>query len=333
MKAVVVEKYAKTGAVRLEERPAPTAGPGEVLVHVEAAGINPLDSKIAAGEFKAFLPYKPPFVLGHDVAGVVTVVGAGVTRFATGDRVFARAGDLRIGTFAERVVVREDDLALVPASVSFADAASLPLVALTAWQALVEVGGVTPGQKVLIHAGSGGVGTVAIQLAKHLGATVAATTSTANAAWVEALGADVVVDYRTTEFDEVLSDYDLVLDSLGPDHVLRSLAVLRPGGIAIGIGGPPDPAFGRRIGANPVVRLAMRLLSRQVRAAARRRGVRYSFLFMRADGAQLGEIARLVEAGVIRPVVDQVLPFDETLEAMRLVDAGHVKGKVVVSMR
>ena len=332
MKAFVVTKYAKEGAVRAEECPEPTPQRGEVLVHVEAASVNPLDSKLAAGEFKALLPYKPSFVLGHDVAGVVMGVGPGVTGFAPGDRVFARAGDFQIGTFAEQVAVRESDLALVPASLSFEDAASLPLVALTAWQALVEKGQVTAGQKVLIHAGSGGVGTIAIQLAKHLGATVATTTSTANVEWVRELGADVVVDYRTERFEDVLSEYDLVLDPLGPDHILRSLSVLRPGGLAIGIQGPPDPAFARRIGANPVVRLVMRLLSRKVRKAARQRGVSYSFLLMRADGSQLAEIASLVEEGTIRPVVDRVLPFDETLEALRLVDGGRVKGKVVVTM-
>lgn len=332
MKAFVVTKYAKDGAVRAEERPEPTPGPGEVLVHVEAAGVNPLDSKIATGEFKLILPYKPAFVLGHDVAGIVTGVGAGVTRFAAGDRVFARAGDFHIGTFAEKVAVRESDLALAPASLSPAEAASLPLVALTAWQALVEVGRLQAGQKVLIHAGSGGVGTIAIQLAKHLGATVATTTSTPNVEWVRALGADVVVDYRSDPFEDVVSDYDLVVDSLGPDHLLRSLSVLRPGGLAIGIGGPPDPAFAHRIGANPVVRLVMRLLSRKVRKAARRAGVDYSFLFMRADGNQLAEIGSLVESGAIRPVVDRVFPFDETLDAMRLVDTGRVKGKVVVTM-
>lgn len=332
MKSFVVEKYAKQGAVRQVDRPEPDLTPDAVLVQVQAAGVNPLDSKIAAGEFKLILLYKPPFVLGHDVAGTVIRVGSAVTSFSPGDAVYARPRDFAIGTFAERVAVKAEDLALAPRSISVEEAASLPLVALTAWQALVERGKVTAGHKVLVHAGSGGFGTIAIQLAKHLGATVAATTSTANVELVRSLGADVVVDYRTEDFTEVLSDYDLVIDPLGADSVLRSLTVLRPGGLVVGLGGPPDPEFAATIGANPVVRVATRALSRKVRATARRLGVRYSFLFMRANGAQLAEIARLVDDGAIRPVVDRTFGFDQTLEALAYVDTGRAKGKVVVSM-
>ncbi|KAA1397817.1 NADP-dependent oxidoreductase [Aeromicrobium ginsengisoli] len=332
MKTFIVERYAKTGAVRAAERPEPEVEADEVLVHVEAAGVNPLDSKIAVGEFKLILPYRPPFVLGHDVAGVVARVGSAVTHFAPGDTVYARPRDFRVGTFAELVAVKERDLALKPSTISYEEAASLPLVALTAWQALVEKGRVSPGQKVFIHAGSGGVGTIAIQLAKHLGAFVATTTSTANVEWVKSLGADVVIDYKSEDFEKVLSGYDLVLDSLGPDSIVKSLTILKPGGIAIGIGGPPDPIFAREIGANAVVKVATRLLSRKVRKTARRLGVRYSFLFMTASGAQLREIAALVDTKAIQPVVDRVYPFDETLDALDYVDTGRVKGKVVVSM-
>ena len=214
-----------------------------MLVDIHAAGVNVLDAKIRDGEFKLFLPYKAPFVLGHDLAGVVTRVGSAVTRFAVGDEVYARPRDGRIGTFAERIAVHEDDLAIKPASLSMAEAASVPLVALTAWQALVERANLQPGQKVLIHAGSGGVGTYAIQLAKHLGATVATTTGTSNVEWVRDLGADVVIDYRTQDFETVVHDYDVVLDSQGGDTLAKSLRVLKPGGIAIGIAGPPDPDF------------------------------------------------------------------------------------------
>ncbi|GAA3524871.1 NADP-dependent oxidoreductase [Aeromicrobium panaciterrae] len=332
MKSFIVERYAKTGAVRAAERPDPEINADEVLVHVEAAGVNPLDSKIAAGEFKLILPYRPPFVLGHDLAGVVARVGPAVTQFAPGDTVYARPGDFRVGTFAELISVREKDLALKPTTISYEQAASLPLVALTAWQALVEKGRISPGQKVFIHAGSGGVGTIAIQLAKHLGASVATTTSTANVEWVRDLGADIVIDYTVEDFEKVLSGYDLVLDSLGPESLLKSLNILKPGGIAIGIGGPPDPSFAKDIGANPVVKLATRILSRKVRKAARRLGVRYSFLFMTANGDQLREIAKLVDAKAIRPVVDRVFPFDKTLDALDYVDTGRVKGKVVLSM-
>jgi NADPH:quinone reductase-like Zn-dependent oxidoreductase len=332
MRAFVVEKYAATGAVREVDVPEPDVGPHDVLVRVEAAGVNPLDSKTAAGELKLLVPHPTPFILGHDVAGAVTRVGSAVTRFAVGDAVMARPDDRRIGTFAELIAVREDELARTPASLTSVEAASLPLVALTAWQALVVLGDVRPGQKVLVHAGSGGVGTIAIQLAKHLGAEVATTTSTANVDLVRSLGADVAVDYRTDDFETVLSGYDLVIDPLGPDSVKKSLSVLRPGGLVVGLGGPPDPAVAARVGAHPVVRAAVRLISRSVRRTASRSGVRYSFLLMSPSGEQLAEIGRLVEAGVIRPVVDRVLPFDRTLEALALVDTGRVRGKVVVAM-
>ena len=208
----------------------PTVGDRDVLVDIHAAGVNLLDAKVRDGEFKLFLPYKAPFVLGHDLAGVVTRVGSAVTRFTVGDEVYGRPRDGRIGTFAERIAVHEDDLAIKPASLSMAEAASVPLVALTAWQALVERANLQPGQKVLIHAGSGGVGTYAIQLAKHLGATVATTTGTSNVEWVRDLGADVVIDYRTQDFETVVHDYDVVLDSQGGDTLAKSLRVLKPGG-------------------------------------------------------------------------------------------------------
>ena len=249
-----------------------------------------------------------------------------------GDEVYARPRDGRIGTFAERIAVHEDDLATKPASLSMAEAASVPLVALTAWQALVERAHLQPGQKVLIHAGSGGVGTYAIQLAKHLGATVATTTGTSNVEWVRDLGADVVIDYRTQDFETVVHDYDVVLDSQGGDTLAKSLRVLKPGGIAIGIAGPPDPDFARQQGLRLPLRLVMALLSWKTRRAARRQGVRYSFLFMRASGAQLDEITKLIDSGVLRPIVDRTYPFDEAPQALAHVEGGRTKGKVVITM-
>jgi NADPH:quinone reductase-like Zn-dependent oxidoreductase len=316
----------------MREVPEPDVGEHDVLVEVRAASVNPLDAKIRDGEFKLILPYRVPFVLGHDMAGQVVRVGSAVRSFAPGDEVYARPRKDRIGTFAELIAVHEDDLALKPSTLTMVEAAALPLVALTAWQALVERANLRPGQKVLVHAGSGGVGTIAIQLAKHLGAHVATTAGTANVTWVEDLGADVVVDYRRDDFETILRDYDVVLDSLGGETLEKSLRVLKPGGIAIGIGGPPDPAFAREIDANPVVRLATVLLSARTRLRARRRHVRYSFLFMRASGEQLRAIAALVDAGTIRPVVDRVFPFESTKEAMAYVGSGRAKGKVVVTM-
>jgi NADPH:quinone reductase-like Zn-dependent oxidoreductase len=263
---------------------------------------------------------------------MVTRVGPAATRFAVGDEVYARPRDGRIGTFAERIAVHEDDLAIKPASLSMAEAASVPLVALTAWQALVERANLQPGQKVLIHAGSGGVGAYAIQLAKHLGATVGTTTGTSNVDWVRDLGADIVIDYRTQDFETVAQDYDVVLDSQGGDTLAKSLRVLKPGGMAIGIAGPPDPAFARQLGRGVPLRLVMALLSLKTRRAAHRRGVRYSFLFMRASGAQLDEITKLIDTGVLRPVLDRAYPFDEAAQALAHVEGGRAKGKVVITM-
>lgn len=333
MKAFVLDRYGKQRALRLAEVPNPEPRDDEALVQVHAAGVNLLDSKIRDGEFKLILPYRFPLVLGHDVAGVVVKVGPRVRQFKVGDEVYARPDDFRIGTFAEFVPVKEASLALKPKGLTMDEAASLPLVALTAWQALVEKAKLKKGHKVFIQAGSGGVGTIAIQLAKHLGATVATTTSTTNVALVKSLGADVVVDYKTQDFEEVLRDYDVVLNSQDGKTLEKSLRVLARGGKLISISGPPDPAFGKRIKASAFVRLVMRLLSSAVRRMAKRRGVDFSFLFMRADGAQLREIARLVDAGVIRPAVDRVFPFESTNEAMAYVDAGRAKGKVVIKVK
>ncbi len=229
MKAFVVDKYKKKVPLRLADMPDPVIGANDVLVRIEATAINLLDSKVRDGEFKLFLPYRPPFILGHDLAGTVIHVGANVRQFKSGDEIYARPRDGRIGTFAEMIAVDASDLALKPKSLSMEQAASIPLVGLTAWQALVEVGKVKPGQKVFIQAGSGGVGTFAIQLAKHLGATVATTTSTANIELVKSLGADVVIDYKRQDFEQVLSGYDLALNSQDAKTLAKSVNVLKPG--------------------------------------------------------------------------------------------------------
>ncbi len=330
MKAYVVSKY--KSPLQAGDVAEPTVGDRDVLVEIHAAGVNMLDAKIRDGEFKLVLPYKAPFTLGHDLAGVVTRIGSGVTRHSVGDEVYGRPRDHRIGTFAERISVHEDDLATKPASLSMAEAASVPLVALTAWQALVERANLEPGQKVLIHAGSGGVGTYAIQLAKHLGATVATTTGTSNVEWVRGLGADSAIDYRTQDFETLVHDYDLVLDSQGKDTLARSLRVLKPGGTAIGIAGPPDPDFARQQRLRLPLRLAIALLSLKTRRAAHHRGVRYSFLFMHPSGAQLAEITKLIDAGVLRPIIDRAYPFAEAPQALAHVERGRAKGKVVITM-
>ncbi|MFJ8885717.1 NADP-dependent oxidoreductase [Streptomyces sp. NPDC102402] len=333
MKAFMVENYGDRAGMRAAEIPDPQVGADDVLVKIHAAGVNPLDLRIRDGDFKAFMPYRLPLVLGNDLAGTVVRVGPSVTRFTVGDEVYARPEKDRIGTFAELIAVHQDDLAPKPATLTMAEAASLPLVALTAWQALVERAHVQPGQKVLIHAGAGGLGSIAVQLAKALGAHVATTVSTTKVDLVKGLGADIVVDYRTQDFEELLEGYDVVLDSLGGENLAKSLRVLKPGGTAISVAGPPDPAFARELRVNPILRLAMTALSFTTRRGAKRHGVTYSFLFMKASGDQLRELTPLIDAGKIRPVVDRVFPFDETLQAMEYVEKGRPKaGKAVVAM-
>ncbi len=332
MKAYALEKYKKGAAMVAQDLPDPQPGPSDVLIRIGAAGLNVLDLKIRNGEFKSFLTYKPPFTLGHDLAGTVIAIGTRVSRFKVGDMVYSRPRDGRIGTFAEMIAVHEDDVALKPASLSIAEAAGMPLVALTAWQALVEVANVRPGQKVFVQAGSGGVGTIAIQLAKHLGATVATTCGASSAELMRDLGADVVIDYRTQDFEKELSDYDLVLHSQDDEALQKSFRVLKPGGLLISISGPPTPAFAKAQGMNVVLQLVLGLISRKARKTAKSLGLRYSFLLMRADGHQLAELAKLIEAGAIKPVMDRTFPFDELNDALAYVETGRAKGKVVVEL-
>src|SRR6266853_3873719 len=261
MKAFVVDRYEGKSAVRLGEMPEPEVRDDDVLVQVHAASLNQLDSKIRDGEFKLILPYRLPLILGNDVAGVAVRVGSTARRFKPGDEVYARPHRDRIGTFAEFIAMNEADVALKPKNLTMEEAASIPLVGLTAWQVLIERANLKQGQKVLIHAGSGGVGTFAIQLAKHIGATVATTTSTANVDLVKRLGADVVIDYKKEDFSHVLRDYDVVVNSLDKVTLEKSLRVLKPGGQLISISGPPDAAFARSIGASWIVKLIVPALS------------------------------------------------------------------------
>ncbi len=329
MHAFVIDSY--KSRLHLSDVPEPTLGEHDLLVEVGAAGLNQLDEKIRVGEFKQLLRYRTPLTLGHDVAGTVLEVGSAVHGFAPGDIVFARPRDHRIGTFAERIAIHEADAAHAPSSIDVTEAASLPLVALTAYQALVEIADVRPGQKVLIHAGAGGVGTIAIQLAKHLGAHVATTASERDADFLRDLGADVVIDYRTQDFAAELKDYDVTLDSLGGENLERSLKVLRRGGVAVGIAGPPTPDFAKKAGLGPVLRIAMTTLSRSIRSKAKALGVTYHFLFMHADGRQLREIAALVDSGAIRPVVGITYPFEETPAALAALGSTGTRGKAVIT--
>ncbi|BEV03835.1 NADP-dependent oxidoreductase [Chryseobacterium gambrini] len=334
MKAYIIEKYSKKEKLRFTQTAEPIAKENEVLVQIHAAGINLLDSMIKKGEFKVFLPYKTPIINGHDMAGTVVKVGPGVKKFKIGDEVYSRVGDYRIGTFAEYIAVNVSDLSLKPKNLTMEEAGSIPLVGLTAWQALVEIANVKKGQKVFVQAGSGGVGTFAIQLAKHLGAYVATTTSAKNIDLVKGLGADLVIDYKTQEFSNLLKDYDVVLHSNREKIVLeQSLGILKKGGQLISLVGPPTPEFAQEIGLPWYLKLVTKFLSSSARKKAKKLNVSFKFLFMRAEGNQLGEITKLIEAGIIKPVIDKVFPFEQTNEALSYVETGRSKGKVVVRVK
>jgi NADPH:quinone reductase-like Zn-dependent oxidoreductase len=333
MKAFIIDRYGKKQAGHLHEMPEPKMGDDDLLIQIHAASVNVLDLKIKSGEFKLILPYRLPLILGNDLAGTVVRVGAGVRNFSLGDEVYARPDEGRIGTFAEFIAVKASSVALKPSNLSMEEAASIPLVALTAWQVLVETAKLKKGQKVFIQAGSGGVGAIAIQLAKHLGAFVATTTSTCNVEWVKALGADVVIDYKKQDFSTELRDYDVVLNSLGNDELEKSLQVLKPGGHLISISGPPTPEFAADKKLAWPLKQVLRLLSRGIRKKAKRSGIHYTFLFMRASGGQLGEISSLIESGVIKPAVDRIFPLNSVAEALAYVETGRAKGKVVINVK
>ena len=332
MRAALIDHYGSNDLVRVAAIAVPMMGPTDLLVQVHAASVNPLDVKTRDGKLKALLKYRFPLVLGNDLSGVVSDVGAQVTRFKKGDALYARLDKDRIGAFAEFALVREGAAALKPTNVTFEEAASLPLVALTAWQALVEIGKLRANQRVLIHAGSGGVGSVAIQLARHLGATVFTTVGQRNVELVKRLGADVAIDYRSARFEDIAKDCDVVLESAGGDTLVRSFECVKPGGVVVSIGSTPSAAFARSWGLNPIIVLVIGVMSRRATAAARRHNARYEYLFMRADGEQLRQITALVESGVIKPLIDRVFPLEQVRDALAYSESGRTTGKVVIKV-
>ncbi len=333
MKAFIVNKYGKNEKLKLVEEALPSVKENDILVEVHAAGLNQLDSKLKSGEFKLILPYKTPFILGHDLAGIVIKTGAKVTRFKAGDEIFARVSDMRIGTLAEYIAVDENDAALKPNNISMEEAASVPLVSLTVWQAFVERANLKKGQKVFIQAGSGGVGTIAIQLAKHFGAFVATTASEKNFDMLKILGADIIIDYKKDNFETILKDYDVVLNSQDIKTLEKSLTILKPGGSIISISGPPTPEFAKSIGASSIIRFILWLTSLKIRNKAKKLNINYSFLFMKANGKQLELIGNLLELKEIKPIVDKTFPFELTNDAFDYLESGHAKGKVVVKVK
>jgi len=332
MKAFTFKRYGKSPDLGFENVDYPSPAEDEILVKVYAVGLNPIDNMIPGGMFKPVLHFKLPATLGSDLSGVVIAAGSRVTRFRPGDEIFASIFDTGTGSLAEFALVPESLAALKPKNLDFVQAASLPMVSLTSWQAFTERAHLQPGQKVFIPAGSGGIGSFAIQLAKHLGAEVATTTSSANAGWVRQLGADEVVDYKKQAFEHVLSGYDIVIGTLRGDLIEKSLNILKPGGKIISLIGPLDVAFARTRQLNIILRIIFGLMSRKILRLSKKRGLDYSFLFVRPDGDQLTQIGTLLEAEKIKPVIDKVFPFAETQDALDWLQRGHAKGKIVVKI-
>jgi NADPH:quinone reductase-like Zn-dependent oxidoreductase len=333
MKALTFKRYGKSPGIGFAEVPRPTPKADELLVQIHAASVNPIDNMIPTGIFKAVVKFQLPATLGSDLAGVVVEVGSRVTRFKVGDAVFANIFDQGTGSIAEFAVVPESAAALKPANLDFVQAASIPMVGLTSWQALKERFRLQSGQKVFIPAGSGGIGTFAIQLAKLMGAKVGTTTSTGNVELVRSLGADEVVDYKKQKFEAVLSGYDAVLGTVRGDLIEKAIGILKARGKIVSLVGPLDVAFARARRLNFILTFVFALMSRKIMRLARKRNVDYSFLLARPDGDQLAQIGKLLEAQSIRPVIDKVFAFEQAREALGYLAQGRSKGKVVVLMR
>lgn len=331
MRAARIHRYGPPEVLSIDDVPQPRPGPLDVLVEVHAASVNPVDWKIRSGGQRALIHYRLPWTLGLDVSGRVAEVGRAVTRFRVGDEVYGSPTHRRPGTYADYVAIDERALALKPRRLTHIEAASIPLIGLTAWDALVVGGRLRAGQRALIHAGSGGVGTFAIQLAKALGAHVATTTSARNAELVRSLGADEVIDYREQRFEEVLSEYDFVLDALGGRERDRSLRILKRGGrLATMIGGFPEAVKKRGV----VLGTALALIQlAAVRARAARYGVEVYQVLRESDGRMLAAITAHIERGAIRPVIDRVFPLEGIAEAHAYSESGRARGKIAIAIR
>lgn len=333
MKALILKSYGGLDKVEFAEVPQPSLKPDELLVQVHAAGLNPIDYMIPKGMFKPIMPIRLPHIVGSDLAGIVVETGSRVTRFKPGDAVFASIFDLPGGSLAEFAAVPEYAAAHKPDNLDFVQAAAIPMVGLTSWQALRERLQLQRGQKVFIPAGSGGIGTFAIQLAKQFGASVGTTTSSSNVELVRSLGADEVVDYKKQDATQVLQGYDAILGTLRGDALEKSLTVLKPGSKVVSLIGPPDAAFARARGMNFVMKAIFSLLSAKIIRRAKQRDADYSFLFVRPDGRQLAEIGSLLAVGRLRPVIDKVFSFEQAKDGLAYLEQGRAKGKVVVQMR
>lgn len=333
MQAFVLKAYGGPELASLQEVPVPKLGSRQLLVRVRAAGLNPVDFKTRKGELKVIQRYQLPAVLGNELAGEVVACGDQVNRFAVGDRIFARVDKASMGAFAQYALVEEDHAAIMPASVDFASAAAIPLAGLTALQALRDELHVAKGHRIFISGGAGGVGTFAIQIAKYLGARIATTASPRGEELVRELGADTIIDYTQRQPAEVLSGYDGVFDLMGGDTLLQSFSIVRPGATVVSVAGLPEPQtaskdLGRGLGLQALFWLA----SFSLRRRARKHQALYRFLFMHPSGQDLSELARLVDAGVIKVIVDSVYPLERIADAMAKLESGRAKGKIVITM-
>ena len=331
MRAVVAESYGGPNVLALVDRPEPEPGANDVRIAVKAASLNPLDYKIRDGKTKLVLDVKPPIALGCDVAGIVDKGGSSVTRIKVGDEVFARLEKNRMGGLADKVCADASVVATKPAKASFEQAAAVPLAGLTALQAFRECAQLVSGQRVLVHAGAGGVGHLAIQIAKILGLGVVTTTSTKNVDFVRSLGADEVVDYTKESVLARGRDLDAVFDTLGGKSELDSLAAVKSGGVVVGVGGLPDMVFAREWlpgFARPIIWLG----TMRRRRAAKRAHARFVYLFMRPDGTQLAELAGWIDAGTLTPVLHRAYPLAEFREAFTELERGRARGKIVLTL-
>lgn len=332
MKAMVIDQYGKA-PMRLAEMPTPEINEYEVLAEIHAASINPIDFKIRDGKVKLLIQYKMPLILGNDFSGVVVKVGKKVTRFKVGDEIYARPRKSKIGTFAEYISIHEDDIALKPKNLSFEEASSIPLVGLTSYQALHDIMQLQKGQKILIHAGSGGVGTFAIQLAKAMGATVATTASEAGASLVTSLGADKVINYKKENFEAILKNYDAVFDTLGGQTLEKSFEIIKDGGKIVSVSGRPNARFAKEYGSGFFKTLLFSAASHKLTALEKKHHAQYSFLFMKPSGEQLRIIADLIETGKIKPIIDRTFSFEDAQKAMDYAESGRAKGKIIVKIK
>ncbi|PYF09026.1 NADP-dependent oxidoreductase [Ureibacillus chungkukjangi] len=332
MRAMVIDKYGKA-PMRMAELPTPEIADHEVLAEIHAASINPVDFKIRDGKVKLLLKYKMPLILGNDFSGVVVKVGAKVTRFKVGDEIYARPRKSKIGTFAEYISVHEDDIALKPKNLTFEEAASIPLVGLTTYQAFKDILQLQKGQKILIQAGAGGVGTFAIQLAKLMGATVATTASAAGTDLVNSLGADKIINYKTEKFEDILQNYDAVFDTLGGEILEKSFGIVKEGGKIVSVSGLPNARFAKKYGSGLFKTFLFAVASKKLTALEKKHNVQYTFLFMEPSGEQLRILANYIEAGKIKPVIDKVFPFEDAQKAMEYAEAGRAKGKIILKIK